>query len=68
MVRRLLKADHRCVVFDRSRETMKELVQEKAVGAASLPDFVKGYLADDPCSSCGQDDRRPFAGPAAGVT
>lgn len=41
MVRRLLKADHRCVVFDRSREAVKELVQEKAVGAASLPDFVK---------------------------
>jgi 6-phosphogluconate dehydrogenase len=37
MVRRLLKADHRCVVFDRSREAVKELFREKAVGAASLP-------------------------------
>ncbi len=41
MARRLLKADHRCVVFDRSREAVKELVREKAAGAASLPDFVK---------------------------
>jgi 6-phosphogluconate dehydrogenase len=41
MVRRLLKGGHRCVVFDRSPQAVNELVQEKAVGANSLPDFVK---------------------------
>jgi 6-phosphogluconate dehydrogenase len=41
MVRRLLKDGHQCVVFDRSPDTVEALVKEKAVGAASLPDFVK---------------------------
>jgi 6-phosphogluconate dehydrogenase len=41
MVRRLLKGGHECVVFDRSRKAVQELTQEKAVGAASLADFVK---------------------------
>jgi 6-phosphogluconate dehydrogenase len=41
MVRRLLKGGHRCVVFDRSPEAVKELVREKAVGASSLQDLVK---------------------------
>jgi 6-phosphogluconate dehydrogenase len=41
MVRRLLRGGHQCVVFDRSRETVQELTQEKAVGASSLADFVK---------------------------
>ena len=41
MVRRLLKGGHRCVVFDRSPDTVKELAQEKAVGASSLADLVK---------------------------
>ena len=41
MVRRLLKDGHQCVVSDRSVETVQELAKEKAVGAASLPDFVK---------------------------
>jgi 6-phosphogluconate dehydrogenase len=41
MVRRLMKAGHNCVVFDRSPKTVEELVQEKAVGASSLSDFVK---------------------------
>jgi 6-phosphogluconate dehydrogenase len=40
MVRRLLKAGHRCVVFDRSPQTVKELVQEKATGSSSLQEFV----------------------------
>src|SRR5947208_10861849 len=40
MVRRLLKGGHRCVVFDRSQKAVTELVQEKAVGAGSLPDFA----------------------------
>jgi 6-phosphogluconate dehydrogenase len=41
MVRRLLAGGHRCVVFDRSPKTVKELTQEKAVGSASLADLVK---------------------------
>jgi 6-phosphogluconate dehydrogenase len=41
MVRRLIKGGHRCVVFDRSPEAVKDLAAEKAVGAASLPDFIK---------------------------
>ncbi len=40
MVRRLLKGGHRCVVFDRSPKVVNELVQEKAAGSSSLPDFV----------------------------
>jgi 6-phosphogluconate dehydrogenase len=41
MVRRLLKGGHRCVVFDRSPTVVKELTEEKAVGASSLADFVR---------------------------
>jgi len=41
MVRRLLKADHECVVFDVSPKAVEELVKEKAAGASSLQDFVK---------------------------
>jgi 6-phosphogluconate dehydrogenase len=41
MVRRLLKAGHQCVVFDRSAKAVEELVQEKAVGASALDGFVK---------------------------
>ncbi len=41
MVRRLLKGGHQCVVFDRSPKAVKELVQEKAVGASSLSDLAK---------------------------
>jgi 6-phosphogluconate dehydrogenase len=41
MVRRLLKNGHNCVVFDMSPKAVNELVQEKAVGAASLAEFVK---------------------------
>jgi 6-phosphogluconate dehydrogenase len=41
MVRRLLKAGHNCVVFDMSPKAVDELVAEKAVGASSLPEFVK---------------------------
>src|SRR5262249_42250765 len=41
MVRRLLKAGHQCVVFDRAREAVDELTREKAVGAASAADLVK---------------------------
>ena len=34
MVRRLLKAGHQCVVFDRSTKPVEELVKEKAIGAS----------------------------------
>ncbi len=40
MVRRLLRAGHECVVFDRSPKAVAELVKEKAQGASSLQDFV----------------------------
>ncbi len=41
MVRRLMKGGHSCVVFDRSPDAVTELVKEKAIGAASLSEFVK---------------------------
>ena len=41
MVRRLIAGGHDCVVFDVSPKAVAELVQEKAMGASSLPDFVK---------------------------
>jgi 6-phosphogluconate dehydrogenase len=41
MVRRLLRAGHQCVVFDRSAPAVEALVKEKAVGASSLEAFVK---------------------------
>jgi 6-phosphogluconate dehydrogenase len=41
MVRRLINKGHNCVVFDRSPQTVGELVKDKATGAASLPEFVK---------------------------
>ena len=41
MVRRLIGGGHRCVVFNRSPQKVKDLVLEKAVGASSLADLVK---------------------------
>ena len=41
MVRRLLKGGHQCVVFDTSAQAVAELVKEKAVGSASIAEFVK---------------------------
>jgi 6-phosphogluconate dehydrogenase len=41
MVRRLINGGHQCVVFDRSTDAVKALVNEKAVGATALTDFVK---------------------------
>jgi 6-phosphogluconate dehydrogenase len=43
MVRRLMKAGHQCVVFDRNAEAVKALVAEGATGATSLTDLV-GHL------------------------
>jgi 6-phosphogluconate dehydrogenase len=41
MVRRLIRAGHQCVVYDRSPQAVKDLVKEQAVGANSLADLVK---------------------------
>src|SRR3974390_2321761 len=41
MVRRLIRSGHECVVYDRSKQVVDALAKEKAVGAASLADFVK---------------------------
>jgi len=44
MVRRLIGGGHECVVFDRSPQAVTDLAKDKAIGAASLADFV-GKLA-----------------------
>jgi 6-phosphogluconate dehydrogenase len=41
MVRRLMRAGHTCVVFDRSAEAVAALVKEGASGASSLAEFAK---------------------------
>ena len=41
MVRRLLRAGHEAVVFDRSPTAVAELAAEKAAGSASLAELVK---------------------------
>jgi 6-phosphogluconate dehydrogenase len=41
MVRRLVRAGHECVVFDRSPKTVEELARDKAVGSTSLQDFAR---------------------------
>src|ERR1700674_3976723 len=41
MVRRLIRGGHECVVYDMSAKAVEELAKEKAVGAASLAEFVK---------------------------
>jgi 6-phosphogluconate dehydrogenase len=40
MVRRLARAGHRCVVYDRSPEAVQALADEGATGATSLAEFV----------------------------
>jgi len=40
MVRRLQKAGHKCVVYDRSADSVKQLAGEGATGSSSLDDFV----------------------------
>jgi len=40
MVRRLLKNEQECVVFDRSPNAVRDLIKEKATGATSLADLV----------------------------
>src|SRR4029077_6298462 len=41
MVRRLQKAGHQCVAFDRSAESVKQVASEGAIAATSLDDLVK---------------------------
>src|SRR5213082_3997863 len=41
MVRRLQENGHKCVVYDRSADSVKQLEGEGASGSASLDDFVK---------------------------
>jgi NAD binding domain of 6-phosphogluconate dehydrogenase len=41
MVRRLMRKEHQCVVFNRSPKPVQELVREGAAGAGSVSDFVK---------------------------
>jgi 6-phosphogluconate dehydrogenase len=45
MVRRLLRAGHSCVVFDRSAKSVEQLSSEGATGAKSLDDFVTKLTA-----------------------
>jgi len=45
MVRRLMRAGHRCVVYDIHSETVQSLAKEGAVGTKSLDDFVKKLKA-----------------------
>jgi 6-phosphogluconate dehydrogenase len=40
MVRRLEKAGHKCVVYDRSPEVVRQLAGDGATGSSSLDDFV----------------------------
>src|SRR5687767_12569660 len=45
MARRLLKAKHDVVVFNRAAEKVQEIVKDGAVGSTSLEDFVKKLQA-----------------------
>jgi 6-phosphogluconate dehydrogenase len=45
MVRRLQRAGHQCVVFDRSADAVQALAKEGAVGAASMQDFMDKLVA-----------------------
>src|SRR5580704_10360334 len=40
MVRRLQRAGHQCVAFDRNAESVKEVASDGAIAAASLNDLV----------------------------
>lgn len=45
MVRRLQRAGHQCVVFDRSAEAVQALAKEGAIATSSLPDFIAKLTA-----------------------
>src|SRR3984957_7190309 len=40
MVRRLMKAGHECVVYDRTPASVAELGKDGAVGSSSLDEFI----------------------------
>ena len=44
MVRRLMKAGHQCVVYDRNQESVQMLAKEGATGTPTLDDFVATLL------------------------
>jgi 6-phosphogluconate dehydrogenase len=50
MVRRLMKAGHKLVVFDRSADAVAALVKEGATGSASLSEFISKL--DKPRAFC----------------
>jgi 6-phosphogluconate dehydrogenase len=50
MVRRVMRAGHKCVVFDRSPQAVEALVKDGAAGAGSLAEFAK--LLDKPRHLC----------------
>ncbi|MET0411207.1 MAG: phosphogluconate dehydrogenase (NAD(+)-dependent, decarboxylating) [Polyangiaceae bacterium] len=50
MVRRLLRAGHECVVYDRAPKAVEALVEEGAIGSGSLGEFVKKLTP--PRSAC----------------
>ena len=41
MVRRLLKGDHECIVFDMSPKAVEDVTRDGAVGASSFADLVR---------------------------
>jgi len=41
MVKRLIKGGHQCVVYDRNTKAVEDLVGAGAIGATSLPEFIK---------------------------
>src|SRR5579884_4036304 len=41
MARRLLRAGHECVVYDRSPKAVEDLAEEKAAGSSSIGDLIK---------------------------
>jgi 6-phosphogluconate dehydrogenase len=44
MVRRLMKAGHQCVVYDRNQESVQMLAKEGATGTSTLDDFAAKLL------------------------
>jgi 6-phosphogluconate dehydrogenase len=50
MVRRLMRAGHKCVVYDRSAQAVDGLAKDGATGASSLSDLVKKL--DKPRTLC----------------
>jgi len=50
MVKRLMRGGHKCVVYDRSAQTVDDLVKLGATGSSSLAEFVRKL--DKPRSVC----------------